>query len=307
MQPINNSNELVSTTKNTILERIESEAIKPYGRWRFVLSQYGIWFMWAFCILLGALALAVTLYVGISANYAMYEATHENFLTFAMSALPYIWIGVFVVMIYVTGLELRNTKHGYRYSTVMIIGSSLFLSGVFSAVFHMLGFGFALDHILGQHVPLYMSLEKQEQTSWQSPESGRLLGALYAPDKSDIHKAGNEALNFRDGTGTVWRLSVNELNERENSLLISGRQVRLLGTSTAEFTFHVCGVFPFMFDRAMARQDMERERSEFDVVMKKHMRKMSGSKNGKEPTVMDTKIESDQICSHLKMMGQVQE
>ncbi len=305
-----NNNQQNSSITSRILDRIATEHITPRRRLVFVLREWGVWILWFLTVLIGALAVAVSLYVAMNAEYAMFEATHANFFTFVIEVLPYVWLGLFAVMSLVAIKQLRHTKHGYRYSTATILGSSLLCSIVGGGVFHYMGFGFALDGLLGKQIGYYMSMEKMDLKMWQKPEAGRLVGVLVPRPETT---QSDTPLMFEDIRGVRWEIGDSELTDREMYLLMNVMRVRLLGTSTAPGLFHVCGVFPWMFDRPMARSEMEQERAEFDARMRFHKRMQQSetavpeqtSDNLPLPAGDRDDVPADQICAHLEMMGRM--
>ena len=286
-----------NTTAWRVLERIDKEVIIPTPRWQFSLSEWAIWVLWAGTVFFGAVALAVTAYVTMSATYALYEATHENFVTFLVESMPYVWLLLFLLLTYLAVFEVKKTKRGYRYNTFFILGSSL-AGTLFGAIFfHSLGMGYLVDKTLGQQLSMYMSMEKMEQKMWQMPQAGRLIGQVESPQS----RGEGDVINFKDGEGILWRLSDNELNERERTLLLSGALVRMLGTTTSEFSFHACGVFPLMQERAMGRSDMMHEREEFTAMMQSH-RRMTDQNDSEFVGHMAPEVPLGSLCAHLEMM-----
>lgn len=286
-----------SITAQSVLNRIEHESITPTTRIRFLLGEWGIWIVWVGTVVFGAAAVAIFGYVAMSANYAFYEATHDNFFTFLIAVMPYVWIILFASMTYLSVYELKKTKRGYKYTTPFILSSSVLFTALGAMLLHGFGVGYLLDQKLGQQVSLYMSMEKMEQKMWQMPEDGRLTGRLLATSGLEEVTA-TTVLNFKDGGGVVWRLSTGELRPRDIALLQMGEKVRLLGTSTSAFTFHVCGVFPWHQGRAMGRKEMEQERREFDQVMGEHKRMQPP----KEAGVLPEPVPVERLCSHLAIM-----
>jgi hypothetical protein len=262
-QPNNNQKEF--STADRLFERIEAESITPTPKMKFMVTEWGIWLVWGLTVFFGATALAISGYVALSAQYALYEATHENFLTFMVTVMPYIWVALFAFMTYISVYEIKNTKHGYRYSTIFILGSNVIFTVLGAVLLHCLGLGYTLDKKLGEQIGMYMSLDKKEQLMWQKPSEGRLVGLLepraMSADREEV------IIHFKDIKGALWRLSIDELNERERVLLTRDLPVRLLGTTTSDFSFHVCGVFPWQQGRAMPRQEMREHRAEFDAMM----------------------------------------
>lgn len=294
-----NINKKDTSTVDRLFERIEAESITPTPKMTFMVTEWGIWLLWVLTVFFGAAALAISGYVALSAQYALYEATHENFLTFIVVIMPYIWVVLFALMTYVSVYEIRNTKWGYRYSTIVILGSNIIFT-IFGAIFlHCLGLGYTLDQKLGEQIGMYMSLEKREQQMWQMPTEGRLMGVLEPIETP----ADGEAiiLNFKDMKGVMWRLSSEELTERERLLLTRAVPVRLLGTTTSNFSFHVCGVFPWQQGKAMPHREMREHRAEFDAMMLDKLNKIEDW--GRE--LGDQELENtpnDSLCATLPIM-----
>jgi hypothetical protein len=294
-----NSTPKESTTVDRLFERIEAEAITPTPKMTFVVTEWGLWLVWALTVLFGAVALAISGYVALSAHYALYEATHENFLTFMVAIMPYIWLVLFVFMTYISVYEIKKTKRGYRYSTVMILGSSIIFTMFGAMLLHCLGMGFTLDKKLGEQIGMYMSLEKKEQMMWQMPAEGRLVGVLEP--STVIDNQDDVVLNFKDSKGVLWRLNAAEINEREWLLLRQALPVRLLGTTTSDFSFHVCGVFPWGEGRAMPQREMREHREQFDAMMLDKMEKIEawGREFGDSQTDKDR---PESLCATLPVM-----
>ncbi len=291
-----NINPEVSSIATEILMRIESQSIKPTSRFRFICTEWGVWILWLTTIIFGAAALAVSIYVTMSANYAFYEATHENFLTFFIAVMPYVWVCLFFGMVYTAVFEMRNTKRGYRYSSSFIVISSLTLTVLGAVLLHCFGLGYTLDKKLGEQISMYMSMEKMEQKMWQNPEDGRLIGELIKID--------NSGPNFFDSAGLIWQLSLSELTPLEISILQTGVPVKLFGTSTAEGIFHVCGVFLQQKGRARAWQEMNEERQNFFSTI--HARRDQVIQNNTILKQNESRQTSNEhICVHLEMMKRV--
>lgn len=288
-----------SSTVDRLFERIDAEAITPTSKLSFMATEVAIWLVWVLTVIFGAMALAISGYVTMSAQYAIYEATHENFLTFMVAIMPYIWVGLFALMTYISVYEIKKTKRGYRYSTVMVLGSNVIFTIFGAMLLHCLGLGYTLDKKLGEQIGMYMSLEKRQEMMWQMPAAGRLIGVLE-PVQTTAETA-VPVLNFKDKAGVLWRLSVEELSEHELVLLNRALPVRLLGTTTSEFSFHACGVFPWEEGRAMPRREMRERREEFDAIMLDKMEKIAdlgrefGDMGPKKPPM-------DSLCANLPIM-----
>jgi hypothetical protein len=203
-------------------------------------------------------------------QYAFYEATHDNFLTFVVETLPYLWLIVFVAMSLFAIYNLRHTMHGYRYPVWVILASSVVLSFAGGSAMQLLGFGYTVDRVLGENMNMYMSQQKQERKLWQAPEDGRLVGrqvlSTLVPTSTII---------FEDIQGVRWTLSVEELTPMDLQLLASEKNIKLLGTTSDTTTrrFHACGAFPWMLDKPMKSDELSAERQAFIERVYQHKSK----------------------------------
>lgn len=246
--------------KDALFNRIEDENLQPRSRIFFKSRECVMWALWLMSIFIGALAVAISVFVVLHHQYALYEATHTNFLTFLVDILPFVWLAVFVFMTYFALYNLRHTKHGYRYSVTTILCSSIVLSFALGSALQFFGLGYTIDSQLGKQMKMYMSQEKVEVKLWQQPESGRMVGVqvldTVEPEKFII---------FEDVSGNRWRIDVIELFPEDKALLADMRRVRLLGevTDLKNKLFHACGVFSWVFNENTTRSDLSTSRQSF--------------------------------------------
>ena len=246
--------------KDAVFARIEREKVCPHSRLFFQSRECFVWFFWFLSVVIGALAIAVSLFVVLHHQYALYEATHDNFFTFMVDVLPYLWIIVFAVMAYVAVYNLRHTKHGYRHPVWMIMASSIVLSFAGGSALQFFGLGYQIDRVLGNHMAMYMSQEKYEQALWQAPYEGRLLGSQTYDTLEPA-----AVIVFTDRDGLVWRVDVSELHEADRALLADQPTVKLVGktVSKEKRLFHACGTFPWTLDGQMTAAEMQAAREAF--------------------------------------------
>jgi hypothetical protein len=250
-----------------VLERIEKDSVRPYSAWKFVCINYFVWIAWVFSVVFGAVSVAVLIYVGDHARFALYEATHKTTFSFLVEVMPYIWIVTFLCMSIFAYYNIRHTKSGYKYPFWKLLISSLLFSVGGGIVLHIFGIGYVIDTQLAKTMPVYRSLEHTEQRMWQSPQEGRLLGTFRQMDEKD------EVYVFEDTSDNIWSIQTIELRDADRELLSSGKTVRVLGTTTDSTLrqFHACGVFPWMYDKKVSIDDMKKDRKLFLRRMYDHM------------------------------------
>ncbi|MCA9362243.1 hypothetical protein KC906_02620 [Candidatus Kaiserbacteria bacterium] len=296
----NHNNSQSKRLKEVVFDRIEHEKVCPHSRWFFHSRECIVWFFWFLSVLVGALAVAVSLFVVVHGQYALYEATHDNFITFLVDALPYLWISIFGLMVFVAVYNLRHTKHGYRHPLWMIMASSIVLSFAGGSALQFFGFGYTIDDILGERMALYVSQKKFEQQLWQDPDDGRLLGrqvySTLAPTSTVV---------FEDFGGRRWSLNVSELHPRDRELLATQQTVRLLGKVTAPklALFHACVVHPWMIDAKVTAKDMSLEREVFIERVYDH-----ASKEARllipdvSPVFASSSLSHESVCASLAVV-----
>lgn len=259
------------TVCGRVLDRLDQEQVRPRSRIFFRSRECGLWLAWLVSVIVGAAAVAVTAYATISVHYALYEAVYDNFLTAFVDALPYFWLAIFAVVAAMAVYNVSHTRYGYRWRPVSLLGSSVVASVVIGMTLFAAGYGFLLDQNLGTWSPYYTSQEEMRLALWQMPEEGRMVGTMIVVDDESFNGDG-PYLAFHDVEDTVWRVAIHELPERDMNLLLNEQyqQIQVFGTTTAEHTFHVCGVYPWLFSTYATIAKLNHEREAFLESVRAH-------------------------------------
>lgn len=302
MKDMETNNEQKPNLKNAIFERILDEKVNPKPRWIFRSHEAMVWVLWAVSVLIGALAIAVSMFVISHGQYALFEATHENFVTFMMEALPYVWFVTFGTMAFAAVYNLRHTKRGYRYPVWQILASSVVLSFAGGSALQFFGFGYWVDHELGEQMPMYASQEKVDLKIWQAPEDGRLIGRVLEKNLE------TDDFIFEDTTGTYWAINREELPERDARLLESNKTVRVLGRVVDEdaMLFHLCGVFPWMNGPEVNSKLLGEERNMFIQNAKEHLQRLEERIESREEAQLEQSvIDTESICANIPAVKRI--
>jgi len=301
-----NKNKLKLHTDNSsftcaVLSRIENDAVVPHAAWKFMCMNCLVWAAWALTVIFGAVSVAVLIYMGDYARFALYEATHETPLSFFIGVFPYIWFVTFVSMGVFAYYNMRHTKSGYKYPMWQLFGSSVLCSIAGGVILQIFGVGYIIDTQLAKSMPVYRSLEHSEERMWQNPSEGRLLGTFTAMDEND------ELYVFHSSDKGTWNIQTKELRDVDRQLLSSGSVVRVLGTTTnqANKQFHACGVFPWMFDKNVTLKDMKKDRRVFVERMYEHMEtgdRLQGLEKEVFKEEQDMPFEEMSICANLSVV-----
>jgi hypothetical protein len=266
MKQTPNKKQNQESIKDRVFSLIAENKVEPRSRYLFWCQNSSIWLFWLFTVLLGGLATAVLIFTSTYRYYDIYEAMHDNFVTFFFQALPVLWILAFVVLMLVAACGLRATKRGYRLSPTFVGGSSVGVSLILGILGSASGFGFLVDKTLGDYAPMYYSQAEREQEMWQQPDQGRLIGRQIAVEiKTDT-------VTFTDSTGKQWQMNVQELRMQDREMLGTEQHVRVLGRAMDgdAARFHACGVFPWMLDKQHPMKELSAERKAYIDKMYQH-------------------------------------
>lgn len=286
--------------KSQILNRIESDSLCPRSRLAYNSRECAVWGLWFLTVLIGAIAVAISLFVIMQRQYSFYEATHETFLSFVFEFIPYLWFTIFSLMVLLAVYNLRHTKTGYRYPLGQIFASSIVLSLAGGALLHLAGVGFSLDKQIGLLADNYQSQEKIEMRLWQQPNEGRLVGVLVSP----TNQIPSNSVLFEDIEGVRFETSIEELQEADIDLLVGGGRVRVLGQiqSTEPPHFHACAVFPWVYEH-------EYSVSELSPMLNNMRQRVSRQKNkflAEEGPFSDANKDLGVRCADMKMLNRLE-
>jgi len=224
-----------------VLGRIERERVVPRPRWEFVLKNYFFWMLGALAVVLGALSFSMTLFRIGAVDWRFSSVTHANLPSFLFAAVPFLWIGVFTLFIFIGYGNIRRTNRGYRYTLLTIALGSMLMSLTIGTGLYVIGFGHRLDEAIGDHPPFYRPALAEEGSWWLAPERGLLIGQITgtAPDATSFV--------LRDLSGRSWQVEGGELQDHDRTIVMRGGMVRTVGVPARadSSTFHACFVFPW--------------------------------------------------------------
>ena len=223
--------------ENKLLAKIKQEKINPKPRWQFLLKNYTVWFAGILSLLIGAAAISVMIYLFRFNDWEIYDQTKKTFLEFFILTLPYYWfvfLGLFVLII---SYNFKHTNKGYRYPSILLVGTSIILSIVFGVIFYFAGLGEKLDDILGRQAPFYDQLINRHIDFWSQPNEGRLTGLVI--DKDDK----GEFVLVDKGT-EEWLVSMENAEQYPGAEIVIGQPIRVLGEETGNHSFKADKILP---------------------------------------------------------------
>jgi hypothetical protein len=305
MKPTHDTNKTHESIQDRVFSRITADCVTPRSKYVFWCQNSGMWLIWLLTVVLGGLATAVLIFTSTYRYYDIYEAMHDNFVTYFVQALPILWILASVALMALAMRGLRATRRGYRLSPWVVGGSSVGMSVFFGIAASTLGFGYLVDKTLGEYAPMYYSMADREQKMWQQPDQGRLTGHQIPTELV------GQTIVFMDSDGKHWQMNIEELRSLDKELLASNQQVRVLGKeSDGEMRyFHACGVFPWMMDKQRPVKELSAGRKDYVEKMYAHSDTPDGKLRELEQAAFDDaradNSPSMKICAEIAAVRRI--
>lgn len=209
-----------------ILDRIECEKIKTRSKWYFVFKNDLFWGIGLLSVAIGSISIAASIFAFSYAEIDLYSATHDSLVAFLYDTLPIMWVLSLVIFIALGCYQIRNTRRGYRYSLVIIVGGSLVLSFGGGFTLHAMGFGELLEKAIGNHIPFHNSIDVDKRQIWVNAGRGVIAGEVVKVNTVSI--SGNSFI-IKDFSGRPWIVLSEELSPRDLSVITTEQTIKIVG------------------------------------------------------------------------------
>lgn len=252
--------------KDSVITRITNNEVKPYSYWRFRCIRCAFITLVAVSMIVGSVAVAVGLFTILNAGWEYYEMMHSNSLTFAVAALPYVWILLILATVVVGSAFVRRTGRGYRYAPVKVALILVALSVGGGIGLHIASVGDVVDRQLSVWFPSYYRSSVMHQTRlWHDPAQGRLAGIV-------IDTALENGFTFRDVENSEWYIFDQGLRHYDSEHITKGQMVRMVAVIDTESRSAAgCIVVPIGVQQSSMTAIYER-RDQFKKRIKEAMR-----------------------------------
>jgi NADH:ubiquinone oxidoreductase subunit 5 (subunit L)/multisubunit Na+/H+ antiporter MnhA subunit len=218
-----------------VIRELDKSGLNPRPRWHFLLKRSVFWFVASISVLLGAVAIAVMIFVFFDYDEETQQYLDQVSVGHILLTIPYLWLIVLAFLIFLTHLGIKHTKGGYRYSVLQVAVTASVFSVVLGAAMNEFGVGEKIDGYLNEVVPYYDSLEYTSKDQWSQPRNGLLGGTVVSVvDQNDIV--------LEDFQHQQWKLDVSEIQE-DLPFLEQGDVVKIVGKDIGNSIFKVEELF----------------------------------------------------------------
>ncbi|HLD28002.1 MAG TPA: hypothetical protein VJB67_00095 [Patescibacteria group bacterium] len=213
---------IIKDISQVVLETIKNQDIKPKPKWQFLLKDYIFWLIAGFSILIGSLSVAVMIFMAVNSDWDIRFKISHSFFGFVLMTLPYFWLLILIIFIFLVYYNFRHTQGGYKYQLISIAIGSIIISVVFGFLFYSIGLGGAIDDIFYQRLPAVHCLMNPQQLIWDQPEHGRLGGVI-------IRMIDQSHFELVDIDRELWKIDYREAENLEDFVLNEGLRVKIIG------------------------------------------------------------------------------
>lgn len=138
-----------------IIHEIEKRGLTPRPRFHFLLKRSVFWSLAGVSTLIGAVAVAVALYVFFDNDGVGTAALLETPLEGLLQSIPFVWLFILALFTVSAYLGIRHTKTGYRYKTAKAVLIVVILSICLGVVLNLFDFGQMAHNYLLHHTSFY--------------------------------------------------------------------------------------------------------------------------------------------------------
>jgi hypothetical protein len=220
-----------------LIEKIKELQLKPLSRWRFTAKNNMIWLIFIFCVLFGALAFSVILFAIQQVDFDIIGHMSHSRSELLLALVPFFWIISLFVFLVIAMISIKNSKKGYKFTSLSLIGFGTALSILGGTLFFISGGAQWLENAFASNVSQYESIQERKTKVWSLPEDGYLSGTILS--------AGDSTFELDDFTGKSWIVDFKDADIVPSIEIIDGEKIKLTGKMTSDKTFKADKIRPW--------------------------------------------------------------
>ena len=212
-----------------LLEKIRADHMKPRSRWQFTLWNNITWLIFIICVLFGGLAFSVILFAIQQVDFSIISHLSHSWKEFVLGLIPFFWIITLVLLLLLAIFSIKNSKKGYKFTSLSLVGIGTALSILAGTFFFISGGAQWLEHTFAVKVSSYEGIQERKLKVWSVPEDGFLSGTIIS--------AGDSIFELEDFNGKTWIIDFTAADKVPAVGIIDGEKIKLTGKMTSEKTF----------------------------------------------------------------------
>lgn len=219
--------------ENKIVER----EIVPIPRWHFLLKRRVFWLIASASVLLGGIAVAIITFVFFDHDFEARNYINQSLVDDILLTIPYIWLVILSLLVFITRISFRHTKNGYRHGIFKVVGITLVLSILLGLILNAFDLGGTINEYFNETIPYYDSLVYTSKDAWSQPEKGLLGGVV-------ISIVDNDNIVLNDFKHNEWKINLTERQTGDASTNLQiGDVIKIVGKDVGGGVFQAEQVF----------------------------------------------------------------
>ena len=212
--------------KSKVLEKIKEDKIEPKPRWQISLKNYVIWSAFGSAVIIGAVSFCVILDVLLDNDWDIFKYASDSPLQRAIFSLPFLWFGFLIFFWVIAFYYYKQTRSGYKFSALRILGLSIIASIFLGTIFHFFfGMGESVEVMLAERIPVYDKINSHcnNVELWMQPEKGLLAGRIVSITEP-------ESFDLEDFDGLSWKIEESKnIFMKVKSPLVEKEEIKIIG------------------------------------------------------------------------------
>lgn len=215
---------------NKIIKAIEDQAVKPVPHWQYSAKKILLWSVAVLLALLGALVLALAIYLVQSIDWNIYPMFgYGNMYFFILTAFPYLFIFLVVAFLILACYFYRQTPKGHKIKLSILVTFLLAFGLGLAFILHALGINREAYFQLAR-MPFYHQMMFTKEEEWSQPDKGLLWGEV-----SDV---GSNNFLLRDMSGKNWNVTYDKSTSFDSNIYdAQGQDVKMVGQKNGSDNF----------------------------------------------------------------------
>jgi len=230
-------NDWAMDNSSKLIEAIKEKQIMPIPKWRFILKDTAIWILFFMSVIFGALAFSIILFAIQQADFDLVSQMSGSWDKMIMGLVPLIWIIGLVICIVIAILSIKNSKKGYRFSAIALVGYGTALSILIGTLFFISGGAHWLENIFAKNISPYESVEERKTRVWSNPGEGFLSGTIISVRDSTFE--------LTDLKGKAWEINFAHSDIVPAVSIEEGEKIKMTGLMTSDDTFRADMIRPW--------------------------------------------------------------
>jgi len=220
-----------------IIEMIREKEMKPKARWRFTIKDSLSWAAFIIAVLFGALAFSVILFAIQQSDFSLIAHLSHSIFELMLGLIPLIWIIFLVVFLVIAIFSIKNSRKGYKFTSLSLAGFCTALSILLGTLFFISGGARWLENTFATKVRQYESIEEKKTKVWTIPEDGYLSGIILS--------VGDTTFKMEDFNGKSWTVEFSEADIVPSISIVDGEKIKMTGNMTSGDTFKADKILPW--------------------------------------------------------------